>query len=110
MNAKQWSCRQRCLCFAAAALATSVSMGVHAEYLCKAPPTAADKRACELAKLDRPDDLRFFVQRTRGVYGLYMLDYVTEADAKRWELARGSDESRANVAIDAGEHQKSVSR
>jgi hypothetical protein len=95
---------------AVAAFAASVSIGAHAEYRCKAPPTPEDKRACELARTDRPDELRLFIQRTKSIYGLYFYDYVTEAEVNHWYAARRSDEARAIAAVDDGNKRESVKR
>ena len=88
----------------------STCLGARAEYLCKAPPTAADKKVRELAKLNRPDELRHYVQRTQSVDELYMLDDVSEEDAKRWELARRIDTSRSIRVMDLRNQNKSASR
>jgi hypothetical protein len=85
-------------------------IAAHAEYFCNPPPSQADKRACELAKLDRPDELRFFIHRTRAIYGLYMGNYVTEKDMERWDVARRSEEARSIEAKDDRKQIKSVSR
>jgi len=86
--------------FAVAALAASISIGAHAEYRCKAPPTPEDKRACELANLARPDELRMFIQRTSSIYGLYFYDYVNEATVDRWYAAGGNEAVRSVAAVD----------
>jgi len=98
------------LSIAVAALAASVSMGAHAEYRCAAPPTQEDKRACELAGVDRPDELRLFIQRTSPIYGLYFYDYVTEADVGRWYSAQRSEEARLSMTADDRDKEKSSSR
>jgi hypothetical protein len=110
MNANQSPWRQRLNSFAVAAFATSVCMGAQAEYLCNAPPSQADKRACELAKLDRPDELRHFIQRTRPIYGLSMADYVTEKDVQRWDMARRSEKAQSIIVIDVRDQSKSARR
>jgi hypothetical protein len=70
--------------------AAILSTATYAEYRCAKPEqlTAAEARACELARRDSPEALIHFVNRTKGIYGLYVNDYVSEADAKRWEEAR----------------------
>jgi hypothetical protein len=95
---------------AVAAFAASVSMGAHAEYRCNAPPTAEDVRACELARVDRPNELRLFIQRTSSLYGLYFYNYVTEADTNRWDVVRGSEQVSSIAAVDDGNQGESVSR
>jgi hypothetical protein len=76
----------RYISLSVAAFAASVSVGAHAEYRCDGQPLPQEKRACNLAK-QGPDALRQFIDRTRGVYGLYFYDYVTEAEASRWHAA-----------------------
>jgi hypothetical protein len=71
---------------------TVASLPAHAEYRCAAPQFAAERHACDLAKLDRPDPLYRYIQRTRASYNLYMPDYVSERDVERWEKARAKDE------------------
>jgi hypothetical protein len=90
----------RRISFAVATLAACVSMGAHAEFRCNLPPAPEDKRACELARIDRPDELRLFIQRTRSIYGLYFYDYVTEADVNRWYAPRRSEQARSIAAVD----------
>jgi hypothetical protein len=99
MNSKQSLYLQRGVCVTLVAVGVSLCVGAHAEYLCKAPPLPEDKRACELAKLDRPDALRQFIQRTQGTYDLNMLDYVTDEDVARWELARQQTPAQPAKAV-----------
>jgi hypothetical protein len=84
--------------FAIAAFATLVSATARAEYRCDARALPEEKRACELVK-QGPDALRMFIDRTRGIYGLYFYDYVTEADWNRWDTARQAGEAPSKVAI-----------
>lgn len=77
------------------ALATGIAIAVlstatYAEYRCARPEqlTVGETRACELARQDSPDALIHFINRTQGVYNLYVNDYVSKADANRWEEAR----------------------
>jgi hypothetical protein len=84
--------------FAIAAFATIVSATARAEYRCDGPTLPEEKRACELVK-QGPDALRIFVDRTRGIYGLYFYDYVTEADRERWDAARRTGEAQSKLAI-----------
>jgi hypothetical protein len=79
-----------------AAVATVASIEARAGYVCDAPPSLADKRACELAKRDSPDELLHFIQRTRSVYGLYIYDYVPDKDVGRRELTRQGDKAPAH--------------
>ncbi len=77
-------------------------MGAHAEYRCATPAqlTNAERRACELAELDRPDQLRQFIERTSSIYGLYFYDYVSQRDVDRWDSARGPEKARSIRAAD----------
>jgi hypothetical protein len=100
----------RRISLAAVTLAAGVSLSAHAEYRCKAPPTAQDARACELAKTAGPDALRRFIQRTSSIYGLYFYDYVADADANRWSTAGRSDEAQAIAAMDGRDRAKTVSQ
>jgi hypothetical protein len=86
--------------FAVAVLAASLSSGARAEFVCNAPSTPEDKRACELARQDRPDELRLFIQRTSSIYGLYFYDYVTEANVNRWTAADRSEKARSIAAAE----------
>ena len=58
---------------ASAALATSA---VAAEVDCTKPSGQEQARACQAAK-DGVDSLRQFIQRTRGIYILYIQDFDT---------------------------------
>ncbi len=79
------------ICSALFVAAACVSIGAHAEYRCKAPATPEDKQACELAKLSQPDELRHFIQRTNGAYGLYFFDYVMASDFTVSNVARHNE-------------------
>jgi hypothetical protein len=107
MKMSPMTCR---ISFAVAALAATVSIGAQAEFRCKSGSFPEDKRACELAKLDRPDDLRRFIQTTRSIYALYFYDYVTEEDFDRWHAARKNEEARAITATADRDRQTGVSR
>ena len=85
---------------AVAAVTGTISMGAHAEYRCKAPPTPEDKVACDLAKLDRPDDLRLFIDRTSPIYGLYFYDYVSQQDVDRWDSVREHQDAQSITTAD----------
>jgi hypothetical protein len=103
MNTHQGPHPRRYVFLAVAALFASASMGARGEYLCAAPKTAADTHACQLAKLDRPDELRHFIQRTQSVYGLYMPDYVRDADFERWDRTRQRESARNNQDAEPGQ-------
>ena len=47
----------------------------HADSKCAGASGAIEQRACTMAAAG-PDALRRFVERTRGIYGLYYWDYV----------------------------------
>jgi hypothetical protein len=96
--------------FAVTALAAAVSMDAHAGYRCAAPPMPQDKRACELARVDRPDELRLFIQRTSPIHGLYFYDYVTEVDVNRWYVAQRREEARLSMKADDRDKEKISSR
>jgi len=62
----------------------------HAEYRCSTPGllTSWEQRACELARQDTPYALIHFIHRINAINaGLNLDDYVSKADAQRWELA-----------------------
>jgi hypothetical protein len=72
-------------------VAMALSTSVHAEDRCSAPGslTPWEQRACELARRDTPYALiHFFHRMNRINEGLNINDYVSKADAERWELAR----------------------
>jgi hypothetical protein len=84
--------------FAVAALAATISATAQAEYRCTAQALPEERRACELVK-QGPDALRIFINGTRGIYGLYFYDYVTQADFDRWDATARSGEVRSNVVV-----------
>ena len=55
-----------------------------ARYLCDAPPTPLDARACAAAQ-QGPAQLRQFVQRMQSIQNLHFWDYVDEATAAAWD-------------------------
>jgi len=91
-----------------AVAAAGFSMGAQAEYRCNAPSLPGEERACELAKLDQPDQLRRFVQVTHVTLGLDMADFVSQSDLRRWEekraqeSAKASDDRTATIATQVG--------
>lgn len=109
MKTSKW---KDCIFPAVAAVAATLCISVHAEYRCGAPPRPEDKVACDLARLDRPDELRLFIERTASIYGLYFNDYVSEQDIDRWNLARRHDEgpslSKAGKSIADKDDAKSA--
>ena len=89
---------------AAAAVATAaLSPKAYAEYRCATPRqlTSAETRACELARQDSPDALIHFTRSTKGVYDLYLPDYFSEADQKRWEHGKREKASDARTGAKA---------
>jgi hypothetical protein len=54
-----------------------------ARYLCDAPPTPLDARACEAAR-QGPAELRQFVQRMQSIQNLLFSDYVNQATELAW--------------------------
>lgn len=79
---------------AIAALATLGSAAAQAEYRCAKPGllTIGEVRACELARQASPAALIHFVNRTKGTYGLYVNDYVSDVDVDRWDVTNRKDE------------------
>lgn len=86
---------------AAVAVAAALSTTAHAAYRCAAPEQLgnAEATACKLAKEDSPEALVHYVQRSHAVFSdLSVNDYVTEADAKRWEIAAAQKSGSPAVA------------
>ena len=72
-------------------VAMTISTSAHAEDRCTAPGslTPWEQRACELARQDTPYALMHFFRRMNRINeGLNINDYVSKADAERWELTR----------------------
>jgi hypothetical protein len=65
----------------------SGAAGAQARYLCDAPPTPLDARACAAAQ-QGPAQLRQFVQRMQSIQSLHFWDYVDEATAVAWDAQR----------------------
>ncbi|HEY4037604.1 MAG TPA: hypothetical protein VGM15_02185 [Burkholderiaceae bacterium] len=72
------------------AAGTAACATAQAEYRCATPGllTYGEVRACELARRETPHALIHYINRTKGTYGLYVNDYVSDADVERWEVAR----------------------
>jgi hypothetical protein len=66
-------------------LATTAVAGT--DYKCDEPRTQIDRRACEAAK-NGPDELRWFIQRVRGLESLDFSDYMTDAQLLAWRQAK----------------------
>ena len=63
---------------AATALLAAIAFAptaANADYKCARPSGSIEQRACAMAAAG-PDALRRFVERTRGIYGLYYWDFV----------------------------------
>jgi hypothetical protein len=72
-------------------VAMAVSTAAHAEYRCSTPGllTNWEQRACELARQNTPDALIHFIHSINRIgAALIVDDYASNADGKRWELAR----------------------
>jgi hypothetical protein len=63
-------------------LATAAS--AQAAYVCDAPPTRIDQRACDAAK-ESPEALRSFIGRLKAQHSLNFYDYVDEARQLAWD-------------------------
>ena len=101
-----------CLSAVAALAATTLSTTAYAEYRCATPERLAlgEKKACELARQDAPDALIHFVNRTKAVYGLYVNDYVSQADVERWDLARRNGTADSPAVAKAKNDTRGVSK
>ena len=65
------------LCTASVIFATLAfaPLTAHAADRCANPNGSVDQRACAVAAAG-PEALRRFIERTRGIYGLYYYDYA----------------------------------
>ena len=77
------------------ATAASVSTPARAEYRCPAQ-FPDERRACELAKRDTPDELRRYTDPSWSYHGLYFYNYVSDADWQRW-AAHSDRMARSNA-------------
>jgi len=77
-------------------VAMAISTSAHAdaqavaEYRCGTPGllTLWEKRACDLARQDTPDELIHFIHSINRIgAGLNIYAYVRDADGQRWEVA-----------------------
>jgi hypothetical protein len=55
-----------------------------AAYVCHAPPSRLDQRACDAAK-ESPEALRSFIFRIKFQHALNFYDYVDEARQLAWD-------------------------
>jgi hypothetical protein len=60
-----------------------VAGSAQARYLCDAPPTPLDARACAAAQ-QGPAELRQYIQRVQSIQSLLFSDYVNEATEVAW--------------------------
>jgi hypothetical protein len=112
MNRPFSTCRSALWIAAAAVAAGALSAPARAEYRCTTPErlSNAETRACELAQQDTPNALIHFVNRTKGIYDLYVNDYVSKADVERWELAKHKGEADSPTVAKAGSNMNDVSK
>jgi len=78
----------------------SAAGSAQARYLCDAPPTRLDARACAAAQ-QGPSELRRFIQRVQGIQNLHFADYVNEATEAAWATQPRSP-AHAQEALAAG--------
>jgi hypothetical protein len=65
------------------AMLGGIAGNAQARYLCDAPPTPLDARACAAAQKG-PAALRQFIQRVQSIQNLQFSDYVDEATDVAW--------------------------
>jgi hypothetical protein len=76
-----------------------------AEYRCGTPGllTLWEKRACDLARQNTPDELIHFIHSINRIgAGLNIYAYVKDADGQRWELASQKRRLEPLGSADAG--------
>ena len=97
---------------AAALAAASLSQAAYAEYRCAKPGLLlqGEKQACELARRASPHELVRYVHRTQGTYNLYIYDYVTDADASRWDQAKHRVVPNSTALAKTNDHVRKVSK
>ena len=96
----------------AAIATTALSAPAYAEYRCATPARLSneEKRACELARQDTADALIHFVNTTKGIYNLYVNNYISKADLERWELARRKGAPDSPPVAKAGNNTNDASK
>ncbi len=67
--------KRLCLLSAGLMLAAAPMLSAQAAYRCDVPRAGPEARACAMAA-QGPEALRWFIERTRSVYGLYYYDYA----------------------------------
>jgi hypothetical protein len=65
-----------------AVAAVLVAPSASAAYRCDNPQGIGERRACVKAA-EGPVELRRFIERTRGIYGLYYADFLAPANGGR---------------------------
>ena len=72
--------KRTCVIGAGLILMAAPLLSAHAEGRCDKPQFGPDAKACAAAA-QGSTELRRYVERTRGVYGLYYWDYAQRANA-----------------------------
>jgi hypothetical protein len=70
-----------------AVAAVLVAPSASAAYRCDDPQGVGEQRACAKAA-EGPVEVRRFVERTRGIYGLYYADFVANDERAAAQPAR----------------------
>ena len=79
-------------------LAGAAAGSAQAKYLCDAPPTGRDARACAAAA-HGPGELRRFIQRMQAIESLQFSDYVNEATRLAWDARKQHRPVRADADL-----------
>ena len=82
---------------AGVAMAIVPLVSAHAENHCDTAPVGPDVNACAAAA-QGPTELRRYVERTRGVYGLYYWDYAHPGKATMGASAPTASKVAASTA------------
>ena len=89
--------------------AIGASSSALAAEKCVAPQNPWDVRACELVRQGSVDGLRHYIQRTQGIYGLYIGDYVSIGgegtylnDKTQSAANRGEEKSSQQASVQSG--------
>jgi len=86
-------------------MAIAPLVSANAENRCDAEPVGPDAKACAAAA-QSPTELRRYVERTRGVYGLYYWDYARPSKAA---VAARSETRPANMAASTAKLERTPS-
>ena len=73
----------------------SFPLDSRSEYRCDNPASVGERTACEKAQ-EGPKALRWYIERTRAIYGLYFWDYVRPT-----EPTNTTQQAQAPARIDA---------